>query len=76
MQSIVHEPNGDLHVESPIEQRLLPNITRREDLASKESHSKLGALYGRETLSYLEVGYWWRQFTMGREYVKNAKKNG
>jgi hypothetical protein len=76
MQSIVHELNGDLHLESPIEQRLLHNITRLEDLASKESHSKLGALYGREPLSYSEVAYWRRQFTVGREYVKDARKNG
>jgi hypothetical protein len=51
-------------------------IARLEGLTSMKSHSKLLLLYGTEVLSYLEVGYWRRQFSMGREYVEDSRKTG
>jgi hypothetical protein len=59
-----------------MEQRLLINFTRLEGLTSKEIHSKLLLLYGTEGLSYSKVGYWRRQFSMGREYVEDARRTG
>jgi hypothetical protein len=59
-----------------MEQQLLIKITRLEGLTSKEIHSKLLLLYGTEALSDSEVGYWRRQFSMGREYVEDSRRTG
>jgi hypothetical protein len=59
-----------------MEQRPLIKITRLKGLMSKEIHSKLLLLYGTEALSYLEVEYWRRQFSMGREYVEDTRRTG